>query len=133
MELFALLKSKTQVRAHVVTILDQKVFNLNIDYMTYTLSKLASHASIRYLAQCCAPVLRVNAIAPGLTLASADMNDEAFANAHKVAALDMSSTPQDITSAVILLESIPSITGQTIVVDGGQHLVPRTRDVAFGN
>ena len=116
---------------HVVTLLDQKILNLNTDYMTYTLAKLASHASIRYLAQCCAPALRVNAIAPGVTLVSGQMNMDEFRQAHQVAALGHSSSPNDIADAVWLLDRSPAITGQTLMVDGGQHLVPRGRDVAF--
>lgn len=117
--------------ARVVTLLDQKVFNLNTDYMTYTLAKLASHSAVRYLAQCCAPILRVNAIAPGCTLLSGDMTVSNFEQAHKVAALGKSSTAGEIAQAVLMLERVGSITGQTVVVDGGQHLVPRRRDVAF--
>lgn len=117
---------------HVVTLLDQKVLNLNPDYMSYTLAKLASHASIGYLAQCCAPVLRVNALAPGVTLPSGHMDADAFNQAHTIAALGRSSTPEDIANAVLLLDQSPAITGQTLAVDGGQHLIGRTRDVAFG-
>ena len=123
--------AKLETPPHVVTLLDQKVFNLNTDYMTYTLAKLASHSSIRYLAQCCAPVLRVNAIAPGVTLASGSMNTASFNQAHQIAALGHSSNADDIAKAVVLLDSSPAITGQTLVVDGGQHLIPRARDVAF--
>ncbi|MDO9165559.1 MAG: SDR family oxidoreductase [Rhodoferax sp.] len=119
-------------QAHVVTLLDQKVFNLNTDYVSYTLAKLASHASIRYLAQCCAPALRVNAIAPGVTLVSGDMSATDFDKAHGVAALGRSSTPEDIAASVFFLDASDAITGQTLAVDGGQHLVPRGRDVAFG-
>lgn len=120
-------------QAHVVSLLDQKVFNLNTDYMTYTLAKLANHASIRYLAQCCAPHLRVNAVAPGLTDISGNMNAQDFERAHRIAALGRSSTGRDIAQAILMLDSATAITGQTIVVDGGQHLVPRARDVAFGD
>jgi NAD(P)-dependent dehydrogenase (short-subunit alcohol dehydrogenase family) len=119
-------------QAHVVTLLDQKIFNLNTDYVSYTLAKLASHASIRYLAQCCAPALRVNAIAPGVTLVSGDMSATDFDKAHGVAALGRSSTPEDIAASVFFLDASDIITGQTLAVDGGQHLVPRGRDVAFG-
>lgn len=119
-------------QAHVVTLLDQKVFNLNTDYTSYTLAKLASHASIRYLAQCCAPALRVNAVAPGVTLVSGDMSPDDFNKAHGIAALGRSSTPEDIAASVVFLDTVGAITGQTLAVDGGQHLVPRARDVAFG-
>lgn len=135
-ELTLALQRQTQeaaAQAHVVTLLDQKIFNLNTDYTSYTLAKLASHASIRYLAQCCAPALRVNAIAPGVTLVSGDMSATDFDKAHGIAALGRSSTPEDIAAAVLFLDTSGAITGQTLAVDGGQHLVPRGRDVAFGD
>jgi NAD(P)-dependent dehydrogenase (short-subunit alcohol dehydrogenase family) len=118
---------------HVVTLLDQKLENLNIDYLSYTLAKLGSGASIRYLAQCCAPHLRVNAISPGVTLLSGDMTPAEFERSQKIAALGQSSTPQDIAMAVLMLDDALAVTGQTLLVDGGQHLVPRQRDVAFEN
>jgi FolB domain-containing protein len=123
MSLHQLLTSKNK-KAHVVTLLDQKVFNLNTDYASYTLAKLASQSSIRYLAQCCAPTLRVNAIAPGVSATSGSMTEGDFLKAQKIAALGASSTPEDIASAVYLLDNSPAITGQTLVVDGGQHLLP---------
>lgn len=115
----------------VVTLLDQKLENLNPDYCTYTLSKLAAGASIRFLAQTCAPWLRVNAVSPGVTLPSEDMADSLFQKASTVAALGRSSRPEDIAQAVWSLQAMSAVTGQTLVVDGGQHLVPRRRDVAF--
>jgi len=118
---------------HVVTLLDQKLENLNVDYLSYTLAKLSSGASIRYLAQCCAPYLRVNAIGPGVTLVSGDMTPDEFERSQKIAALGKSSTPQDIAMAVLMLDEAVAVTGQTLLVDGGQHLVPRQRDVAFEN
>ena len=120
-------------RGHVVTLLDQKLENLNTDYLSYTLAKLGSGASIRYLAQCCAPYLRVNAIGPGVTLVSGDMTPAEFERSQKIAALGQSSTPQDIAMAVLMLDQAVAVTGQTLLVDGGQHLVPRERDVAFDN
>lgn len=118
-------------KAHVVTVLDQKILNLNTDYMSYTLSKLASQSSIRYLAQCCATHLRVNAVAPGVTMISGDMNEQDFKQAHGIAALGSSNTPEDIARTIVMLDQLQAVTGQTIAVDGGQHLVPRARDVAF--
>lgn len=119
------------VPAHAVVLLDQKLDNLNPDFFSYTLSKLALGASVRFLAQTCAPVLRVNAVSPGVTLTSGDMSPTEFHAAHKVAALGKSSTPGDIADAVWCLESLSAVTGQTLAVDGGQHPVPRRRDVAF--
>lgn len=116
---------------HSITLLDQKVENLNPDYLSYTLSKLAAKASIRMLAQSCAPSIRVNAISPGVTLVSGDMGEQEFEKAHRVAALGQSSTARDIADAVLMLDLARAVTGQSIAVDGGQHLVPLARDVAF--
>jgi NAD(P)-dependent dehydrogenase (short-subunit alcohol dehydrogenase family) len=116
---------------HVITLLDQKLENLNTDYLSYTLAKLGSGASIRCLAQCCAPFLRVNAVSPGVTMLSGDMSAADFERSQKIAALGQSSTPQDIAMAVLMLDQAGAVTGQTLLVDGGQHLVPRGRDVAF--
>ena len=109
-------------RGHVVTLLDQKLENLNTDYLSYTLAKLGSGASIRYLAQCCAPLLRVNAISPGVSLVSGDMTPAEFESAQKIAALGQSSTPQDIASLATWLASPRSnfATGAIWTLDGGQ-------------
>ena len=117
--------------AHAVVLLDQKLSNLNPDYYSYTVSKLALGACIRFLAQSCSPWLRVNAVSPGVTLTSGDMTSSEFHAATRVAALGMSSTPRDIANAVWSLNEMSAVTGQTLIVDGGQHLVPRRRDVAF--
>lgn len=117
--------------AHVVTLLDQKIDNLNPDYCSYTLAKLASASSIRFLAQACAPVLRVNAVSPGLTLLSGDMSEASFEQAKSVAALGQTNSADDVAEAVWQLERMTACTGQILTVDGGQHLVPRRRDVAF--
>lgn len=116
---------------HAVLMLDQKVRNLNPDYYTYTLSKLALASAVPFLAQSLAPVLRVNAIAPGITYPSEGMSTQDFEKGAAVAALGVSNSAQDLADAVCALTRIPSITGQTLMVDGGQHLVPRRRDVAF--
>lgn len=124
-------KAAPDETGHAVVLLDQKLQNLNPDYYSYTLSKLALGASIRFLAQSCAPYLRVNAVSPGVTLASSDMEDVVFQRASQVAALGKSSAPGDIADAVWMLDTLDAVTGQTLVVDGGQHLIPRRRDVAF--
>ncbi|MGH6742375.1 MAG: hypothetical protein ACREDY_25665, partial [Bradyrhizobium sp.] len=54
-----------------------------------------------------------------------------FEAAHAKTPLGFGSEPQDIAEALSFLIRVPSITGHTIVVDGGQHLQPRTRDVMF--
>lgn len=115
----------------VVNLLDQKLFNLNPDFLSYTLSKAALHAATTMLAQALAPKVRVVGIAPGLSLVSGEQTETGFAKAHCITPLGKSSTPDDIAAAVCFVAEAPAITGTTLVVDGGQHLIPLQRDVMF--
>ncbi|MDP1692595.1 MAG: SDR family oxidoreductase [Burkholderiaceae bacterium] len=116
----------------VVNLLDQKLWNPNPDYLSYTLSKAALEAATTLLAQALAPQVRVAGVAPGVTLVSGPkMSRESFAAAHTMTPLGRSSTPDDIARAVRFIIESPAITGTTIVVDGGQHLAAQPRDVAF--
>ena len=115
----------------VVNLLDQKLWNPNPDYFSYTLSKAALQAATVMLAQALAPRVRVCGVAPGVTMVSGPMNDDEFAAAHKMTPLERSSTPQDIARAVRFLIESPAITGITLLVDGGQHLAAQPRDVLY--
>jgi NAD(P)-dependent dehydrogenase (short-subunit alcohol dehydrogenase family) len=115
----------------VVNLLDQKLANPNPDYLSYTLSKAALQSATVMLAQALAPRLRVCAVAPGVTLLSGDMSEADFAAAHRLTPLQRSSTPADIAQAVRYLIEAPAVTGTTLLVDGGQHLMAQPRDVAF--
>lgn len=117
--------------AVVINLLDQKLFNLNPDFLSYTLSKAALHSATTMLAQALAPRVRVVGVAPGITLVSGDQSQSSFESAHKVTALGKSSTPADVAAAVCYLADARAVTGTTLVVDGGQHLVPLQRDVMF--
>ncbi|WP_343730625.1 SDR family oxidoreductase [Duganella sp.] len=118
-------------QAVVINLLDQKLYNLNPDFLSYTLSKAALHTATTMLAQQLAPRLRVVGIAPGLTMVSGDQTEAGFANAHQQTPLGRSSTPQDIVDAVLYAASARAVTGTTLLVDGGQHLMPLPRDVMF--
>lgn len=116
----------------VVNLLDQKLWNPNPDYFSYTLSKAALEAATTLLAQALAPQVRVAGVAPGVTLVSGPaMSDEAFAAAHRMTPLGRSSTADDVARTVRFVIESPAITGTTILVDGGQHLAAQPRDVAF--
>ena len=115
----------------VVNLIDQKLWNPNPDYFSYTLSKAALEAATIMLAQSLAPRLRVCGVAPGVTLVSGPMSDSEFEGARRLTPLGRSSTPEDIARAVRFLIESPAITGTTLLVDGGQHLQPQPRDVLF--
>jgi len=118
-------------QAVVVNLLDQKLYNLNPDFLSYTLSKSALHTATTLLAQALAPKLRVVGVAPGITMVSGDQTEDGFQRAHRVTPLGRSSTPQDIVDAVCYAANARALTGTTLLVDGGQHLVPLERDVMF--
>ena len=115
----------------VVNLLDQKLWNPNPDYFSYTLSKAALEAATTLLAQALAPRLRVCGVAPGVTLASGPMTDAEFERARSLTPLARSSAPHDVAHAVRFLIESGAITGTTLLVDGGQHLQPQPRDVLF--
>jgi NAD(P)-dependent dehydrogenase (short-subunit alcohol dehydrogenase family) len=118
-------------QAVAVNLLDQKLYNPNPDYLSYTLSKAALHSATTLLAQALAPRVRVVGVAPGLTMMSGEQTADQFSKAHQVTPLGKSSTPEDVAAAVCYLASAPAITGTTLLVDGGQHLLPLSRDVMF--
>lgn len=120
-----------EARGLIVNLLDQKLFNLNPDFFAYTLTKAALGAANVMLAQALAPRIRVNAIAPGITLPSADQTETEFALAQTTPPLGHGSTPEDLVAALRYLISAEAMTGQTLIVDGGQNLAPATRDVMF--
>jgi NAD(P)-dependent dehydrogenase (short-subunit alcohol dehydrogenase family) len=115
----------------VVNLLDQKLWNPNPDYLSYTLSKAALEAANTLLAQALAPRVRVCGVAPGVTLPSGPMDQAGFEAAHRLTPLLRSSTGLDIARAVRFLLDSPAITGTTLLVDGGQHLSAQARDVMF--
>ncbi len=115
----------------VVNVLDQKLWNPNPDHLSYTLSKAALQAATPLLAQALAPQLRVAGVALGVTLPSGPMTEAEFAEAHRMTPLQRSSTPDDFARSVQFLLESPAITGTTLLVDGGQHLVAQPRDVYY--
>jgi NAD(P)-dependent dehydrogenase (short-subunit alcohol dehydrogenase family) len=119
------------INGAVVNMLDQKLWNQNPDFFSYTLSKAALEGATTMLAMALSPLVRVVGVAPGLTLTSHLLSAEKFSALHKLAPLGHSSTPQDVASAVLFALQNQSITGTTLLVDGGQHLMRFERDFSL--
>ena len=115
----------------IVNILDQKLGNLNPDFFSYTLSKAALAAATEMLAMAFAPNIRVCGIAPGLTMIAPKQTPEKFERAWRSTPLRQGSAPEDIARAIGFIIDTPSLTGTTLVIDGGEHLMHRGRDVSF--
>lgn len=117
--------------AVVINMLDQKLWNPNPDFLSYTLSKAALEAANTLLAQALAPQVRVVGVAPGLTLTSHMLDDDKFKALHKLSPLGQSSSVEDVVSTVVFAMHNRAITGTTLLVDGGQHLMKFERDFSL--
>ena len=122
---------ENKVHGAVVNLLDQKLWNQNPDFLSYTLSKAALEAANTMLAMALAPLVRVVGVAPGLTLTSHMLSDAQFNELHKLSPLGRSSTPADVAATVKFALDNQSITGTTLLVDGGQHLMKFERDFSL--
>jgi NAD(P)-dependent dehydrogenase (short-subunit alcohol dehydrogenase family) len=109
--------------ASIVNILDQRVYRPTPRFLSYGLAKSGLHVATTMLAQALAPRLRVNAVAPGPTLPNAWQDDETFARRSAAMPLGHGPAPDEIADAVLFLARANNITGETIAVDGGQHIV----------
>ncbi|RYD60299.1 MAG: SDR family oxidoreductase, partial [Sphingomonadales bacterium] len=114
-----------------VNLLDQKVANLNPDFLTYTLSKSALAAATELMARGLAPRIRVNAVSPGLTLPSLDQTAGQFSEHARQNLLQRPVALDDLAATVEHLLTCRSITGQNVFVDCGQRFLPRDGDVMF--
>ncbi|MBL6931544.1 MAG: SDR family oxidoreductase [Rhodospirillales bacterium] len=110
------------LEGNVVNIVDQRVWNLTPHFLTYTLSKAGLWTLTQTLAMALAPNVRVNAIGPGPALPSSRQTEEAFIKQWSSLPLRRNVTLGEIVDAVRFILDAPSMTGQMIVLDGGQHM-----------
>ncbi|MEJ0045023.1 MAG: SDR family oxidoreductase [Rhodospirillales bacterium] len=115
----------------IVNFLDHKVTSLNPDFFTYTVAKIGLAGATRTLAMSFGGRIRVNGVAPGIALASGKQSEKGFAHAWSAPPLGRSVTPEELATAVLFILATPSLNGQTLVLDGGESLLGRPRDVAF--
>lgn len=118
-----------QARALVVNMLDQRVLKPTPEFITYSLAKAGLWWLTRTMAQGLAPDIRVNAIGPGPTMQGTRQSERHFANQRAATILERGAGPEDVCAAIGYFLGAPSVTGQLICVDGGQHLGWRTPDV----
>ena len=116
-------------RGLIVNMIDQRVWKLTPEFMTYTLAKMGLWALTRTAAQALAPRVRVNAIGPGPTLRGGRQSESHFARQRAATVLKRGSNPADIVAALGFFLDSPGVTGQMIATDGGQHLGWQTPDV----
>ncbi|MGB7432876.1 MAG: SDR family oxidoreductase [Ahrensia sp.] len=117
-------------RCLVVNIIDQRVWRLTPNFFSYTASKAALWAATQTMAQALAPSIRVNAIGPGPTLKNVRQAEEDFQQQIDALPLQRGPALAEFGATIRYLWNAPSVTGQMIALDGGQHLAWETPDVA---
>jgi NAD(P)-dependent dehydrogenase (short-subunit alcohol dehydrogenase family) len=106
----------------VINLLDERVWNLTPYFVSYTVSKTGLWTLTRTMALALAPRIRVNAIGPGPTLPNARQTPEQFLDRCRAMPLRRGTSPREIAAAMRFILEAPSMTGQMIALDGGEHL-----------
>ena len=107
---------------NIINIIDQRVWNLTPHFTSYTISKSALWTLTQTLALSLSPNIRVNAIGPGPTIKSKRQTNKEFVDQYKRMPLKKKVNLNEITNFIQIIINSPSITGQMIALDSGQHL-----------
>lgn len=117
-------------QGNIINLIDQRVLKPTPQFLSYSVSKAGLYWLTTTLAQGMGPNIRVNAVGPGPTLKNPRQSDADFEGQRDATILKRGADPADICAAVRYLLDAPAVTGQMIAVDGGQHLIWQTPDVA---
>lgn len=107
---------------NVINIIDQRINRPTPKFFSYTASKLFLASLTKQCAIACAPIIRVNGIAPGATLPNMRQSQNDFDKQSKLTPLSIPVELSDITNAVQFILNTPSMTGEIITLDSGQGL-----------
>lgn len=113
----------------IINLIDQRVWALTPRFMSYTLSKAALWSATQTLAQALAPNIRVNGIGPGPTLSNVRQSNDDFQKQVDATILQVQPQLEEFAAAIDFIRNAPSMTGQMIALDSGQHLAWETPDV----
>lgn len=122
-------QAPTDATGAVINILDQRVRKPTPQFFTYSMSKAALAWATVTMAQALAPAIRVNGIGPGPTLRNRRQDEASWRQQLEATALGAGSPPEDIVAGVRYLLGAGAVTGQVLLIDGGQHLAWKTPDV----
>lgn len=116
----------------IVNLLDAKLAAPNPDFFTYTVSKIGLAGLTELTARVYAERgVRVCGIAPSVTLVSGPQSRDNFDKVHAMNALGRGVDVAEIVAVLRFIISVPTLTGQTITLDGGQRFLGLARDVQF--
>ena len=111
-----------EARGVVVNMIDQRVWSLTPHFVSYTVTKSALWTLTRTMALALAPRIRVAGIGPGPAVPSPRQSEADFARQCASVPLGHGTSPDEVADAVMAILSLPSLTGQMLALDGGQHL-----------
>lgn len=115
----------------IVNLLDAKLAAPNPDFFSYTISKIGLAGLTELSARAFAPGIRVNGIAPSVTLVSGPQSRANFDRVHDLNLLGRGVEVADIVAALRFIIATPALTGQIVTLDGGQRFLSLARDVQF--
>ena len=106
----------------VINMLDERVWSITPHFVSYTVSKAGLWALTQSMALALAPRIRVNGIGPGPAVPSPRQTQAQFARQAGSVPLGHGTSPGEVARLAVMLLELPSVTGQMIAPDGGQHL-----------
>jgi NAD(P)-dependent dehydrogenase (short-subunit alcohol dehydrogenase family) len=127
-----LAKARAAGGKRVIQFLDQKLLNPNPDFFSYTMAKHAFAATVKMLAMAHdRPEDRVYGLAPGAMLPSHDQRAEEHEASGRMNLLERLTDPAELAEAALFLAQGWLASGETLLVDSGQHLLAQPRDVLY--
>lgn len=111
-----------QTSGNIINLIDERVLDLTPAFFSYTLSKSVLWTMTRTLAQSLAPHIRVNAISPGVAVAPPEVTPEAHAKRSAELPLGHAADAEGLADGIVAILNLPTMTGQMIALDGGEHL-----------
>lgn len=116
-------------KANIINLIDARVLDLSPAFFSYTLSKSVLWTMTRTMAQSLAPDIRVNAVSPGPAVPPPGVTPEAHAKRNAELPLGEAADAEGLAEGVIAILKLPTLTGQMLALDGGEHLEwPARRD-----
>ena len=110
-------------RGHILNISDWRAIRPAADHLAYTLTKAGLISMTQNLALALAPNIQVNAVAPGAILPPPGQDAAYLDRLARTIPARRYGSPADVEKALLFLLDSDFITGEVILVTGGQHLV----------
>ncbi len=110
-------------RGDIINLNDWRGLRPRADHFAYTQSKAGLHGLTRNLALALAPRVRVNEVALGAVLPPDEPPEDYVHVTRDEIPTGRFPRPEEVTGAVLFLLGNRTVTGQTICVDGGYHLL----------